>query len=204
MASRGAKVITGCRDLKKAESVVKIVKDKYKMDVVVEPLDLADLASVKKFAARCLKESRIDILVNNAGLMMPKHGAGTKQGLEMHFGVNYLGHYLLTSMLYPLMAKTGTQTRPSRLINVSSSGYQSVTWPPLHCHLLTLSTLGSHCGKVWMWMLPTLATQAGLTQAGQHSIGCMDRANWLRSTMPGWTIMIMLMIMGYDVMMLGR
>ena len=44
MASRGAKVITGCRDLKKAESVVKIVKDKYKVDVVVEPLDLADLA----------------------------------------------------------------------------------------------------------------------------------------------------------------
>ena len=83
MVSRGAKVITGCRDLKKAESVVKIVKEKYDQELVVLALDLADLASVKKFADRCLQESRIDILVNNAGLMMPQHGAQTKQGLEV-------------------------------------------------------------------------------------------------------------------------
>ena len=54
-----------------------------KAEVVVWPLDLADLDSVRKFAEKCLAEARIDLLVNNAGLMMPKQGAKTKQGFEV-------------------------------------------------------------------------------------------------------------------------
>jgi len=131
MAERGAKVITGCRDLKKAADVVKIVKDKFGVDVLVEKLDLSDFESVRSFANFCLKELRIDILVNNAGLMMPKHGAQTKQGFEIHFGVNYLGHYLLTELLYPLLAKSGTKKVPSRVVNVSSAGYQFTLWKGL-------------------------------------------------------------------------
>jgi len=131
LVERGAKLITGCRDLKKAADVVKIVKDKYGVDIMVEKLDLSDLESVRNFANFCLKESRIDILVNNAGLMMPKHGAQTKQGYEIHFGVNYLGHYLLTELLYPLLAKSGTKNEPSRVVNVSSAGYQFTLWKGL-------------------------------------------------------------------------
>ena len=52
MVRRGARVITGCRDLNKAQAVVTEVRDKYGADLVVEHLDLADLESVKKFAAR--------------------------------------------------------------------------------------------------------------------------------------------------------
>lgn len=52
LARRGARVITGCRDLAKAQAVVTEVRDKCGADLVVEPLDLADLESVKKFAAR--------------------------------------------------------------------------------------------------------------------------------------------------------
>ena len=51
LARRGARVITGCRDIAKAQAVVTEVRDKYRADLV-EPLDLADLESVKKFAAR--------------------------------------------------------------------------------------------------------------------------------------------------------
>ena len=48
LVERGAKLITGCRDLKKAADVVKIVKEKYGVDILVEKLDLADLDSVRK------------------------------------------------------------------------------------------------------------------------------------------------------------
>ena len=54
-----------------------------KAEVVVWPLDLADLDSVRQFAEKCLGEATIDLLVNNAGLMMPKQGAKTKQGFEV-------------------------------------------------------------------------------------------------------------------------
>ena len=52
LARRGARVITGCRDLAKAQAVVTEVRDKYGAELVVEPLDLANLESVKKFASR--------------------------------------------------------------------------------------------------------------------------------------------------------
>ena len=52
LARRGARVITGCRDLGKAEAVVREARDKYGADLVVEHLDLADLESVKRFADR--------------------------------------------------------------------------------------------------------------------------------------------------------
>ena len=52
LVRRGARVITGCRDLAKAQAVITEVRDKYGADLVVEHLDLADLESVKKFAAR--------------------------------------------------------------------------------------------------------------------------------------------------------
>ena len=48
LVERGAKLITGCRDLKKAADVVKIVKEKFGVDIKVEKLDLADLDSVRK------------------------------------------------------------------------------------------------------------------------------------------------------------
>ena len=48
LVKRGAKLITGCRDLKKAADVVKIVKEKFGVDIKVEKLDLADLDSVRK------------------------------------------------------------------------------------------------------------------------------------------------------------
>ena len=52
LARRGARGITGCKDLAKARAVVTEVRDKYGADLVVEHLDLADLETVKKFAAR--------------------------------------------------------------------------------------------------------------------------------------------------------
>ena len=70
-------------------------------------LDLASLTSVREAAAAILKsESRLDVLINNAGTKMSPKGAKTQDGFDMQFGVNYLGHYLLTQLLMPLIKKT--------------------------------------------------------------------------------------------------
>jgi len=123
MARRGAKVLIGCRDIKKAEKAVIEIKKETGVQVTVVPLDLADTGSVEEFCARINKEKKVDVLVNNAGLMMPKY-TGTKQGFELHMGVNHLGHHLLTHRLYNLLARTGTKKSPSRVINVSSAGHK--------------------------------------------------------------------------------
>ena len=100
LVKRGAKVITGCRlniikkdikskhlcnnrDVEKAKRAAMEIKEETGQDIIIEPLDLADLESVRKFAERCLQESRMDILVNNAGVMMPVKGLKTKQNFEV-------------------------------------------------------------------------------------------------------------------------
>lgn len=85
-----------------------------KMEVM--PLQLDDLASVRQFAEAFIsKYQRLDVLVNNAGIMAVPLGK-TKDGFEMHIGVNYLGHYALTGLLLPLIK----QTPGCRVIAVSS------------------------------------------------------------------------------------
>lgn len=62
------------------------------------PLDLSDLQSVKKFAED-FKYDHIDILLNNAGIMALPERQETVQGFEMQFGVNHIGHFVLTNLL---------------------------------------------------------------------------------------------------------
>ena len=71
------------RDVEKAKRAALEIKEETGEDIIIEPLDLADVNSVKKFAERCLQESRLDILVNNAGVMMPVKGLKTKQNFEV-------------------------------------------------------------------------------------------------------------------------
>lgn len=64
-------------------------------------LDLASLKSIKEFVEKILKDfPKIDVLINNAGVCIPpNHNIKTKEGLEINFGVNYLGHFYLTNLL---------------------------------------------------------------------------------------------------------
>ncbi len=79
-------------------------------------LDLSDLESVRKFAAAFLRrhKGRLDVLVNNAGV--PGISGKTKQGYNLTFGVNFLGHWLLTHLLFTSLCETPN----SRVVNLSS------------------------------------------------------------------------------------
>lgn len=105
LADGGAKVILACRSVERARDAAKYASSNGAKDVDVMALDLSDAASVQDFAAKFAKKyKKLDILVNNAGL---NAGAGyrgpkvTKQGYDICMGTNYLGHFMLTSLLLP-------------------------------------------------------------------------------------------------------
>lgn len=96
----GAKVVMACRNQEKGRQALESIKAEIPdADLELMELDLADLESVKAFAyAFRQRFEKLDVLLNNAGLMAPplQH---TKQGFEMQFGTNHLGHFLLTGLL---------------------------------------------------------------------------------------------------------
>jgi NAD(P)-dependent dehydrogenase (short-subunit alcohol dehydrogenase family) len=83
------------------------------------PLDLADRTSISDFASS-LKYEKIDYLVNNAGVMGIPSRKLTKEGLEMHWAINHLGHFYLAFLLWPKII----QSDFFRIINVSSRGHR--------------------------------------------------------------------------------
>lgn len=121
MARRGARVILACRDMSKAYIAADDIRQQSgNGNVVVKKLDLASLQSVRDLAKDIQEnEDRLDVLINNAGIMMcPKWQ--TQDGFEMQFGVNHLGHFLLTNCLLDLLKKS----TPSRIVIVSSLAHQ--------------------------------------------------------------------------------
>uniref|UniRef100_A0A8D0CJY9 Dehydrogenase/reductase (SDR family) member 13a, duplicate 3 n=1 Tax=Scleropages formosus TaxID=113540 RepID=A0A8D0CJY9_SCLFO len=128
LARRGARVILACRNKQRAEAAVcDIVKESGNNQVVYMHLDLASLRSVRSFTETFLKqEPRLDLLINNAGVI----GSGrTEEGFGLAFGVNHLGHFLLTCLLLERLKQTGS----ARVVNVSALLYHlgSVHFPTL-------------------------------------------------------------------------
>jgi NAD(P)-dependent dehydrogenase (short-subunit alcohol dehydrogenase family) len=124
LAERGATVIIACRDVAKGKAALEEVAAKAgSKDLHVMQLDLASLASVRAFAAAFAEKfTRLDVLVANAGVMTGKRQL-TADGLEMNFGVNHVGHFLLTELLLPLLKASA----PSRIVVVSSNMHASGT-----------------------------------------------------------------------------
>lgn len=120
LAKRGARIIIACRDLEKAETAAKeISAESGNENIIVKKLDLADTKSVRAFSEQINKEERqINILINNAGIMMCPYSK-TADGFEMQFGVNHLGHFLLTHLLLDLIKRSV----PARIVNVSSKAH---------------------------------------------------------------------------------
>ncbi|KAF3854797.1 hypothetical protein F7725_022852, partial [Dissostichus mawsoni] len=124
LARRGARVILACRDMDRAnKAAAEVMKRSGNDQVVVRKLDLASLESVRQLAKDVLdNEERLDVLINNAGIMSCPEWK-TEDGFEMQFGVNHLGHFLLTNCLLDLLEKSS----PSRIVNVSSLAHEKGT-----------------------------------------------------------------------------
>ncbi|MGB5133998.1 MAG: oxidoreductase [Prochlorococcaceae cyanobacterium] len=121
LVARGATVILGCRSRARAErarqDLLPAVAAGGALDLL--DLDLADLSSVlgaaRELAARY---GRLDLLINNAGVMgLPR--ARTRDGFELQFGINHLGHFALTRALLPLL-----RGRPDARVVTVTSGAQ--------------------------------------------------------------------------------
>jgi len=104
-AGAGGHVVLAVRDTTKGEQAAQEMEGSSE----VRELDLADLSSVRKFAAGYTEP--IDVLVNNAGIMMVADGR-TVDGFERQIGTNHLGHFALTNLLLPQVT--------DRVVTVSS------------------------------------------------------------------------------------
>ncbi|XP_065816810.1 dehydrogenase/reductase SDR family member 13 [Labrus bergylta] len=118
LAKRGARVVLACRSKQRGEAALEDVKKvSERQHAVFMQLDLGSLKSVRSFAETFLKsESRLDLLINNAGIYMQGR---TEDGFGMMFGVNHIGHFLLTNLLLECLKASG----PSRVVNLSSVGH---------------------------------------------------------------------------------
>ncbi|KAK5950099.1 hypothetical protein OHC33_008814 [Knufia fluminis] len=114
------------RNSKKAdELIVKLHSNHPDVPVSFIQCDLTDLSSVKAAAEQFLaKADRLDVFYANAGIMALPPGQ-TKDGYEIQFGTNHMGHAMLIKMLLPLMERTAAQPGSDvRIINMSSIGYK--------------------------------------------------------------------------------
>lgn len=115
LVRQGAHVLMGCRRVDAGKEAA-VTMAPLSGSVEVLPLDLASLASVRRFAeAVDAGHDRLDALVNNAGIMATPFRT-TEDGFESQFGVNHLGHFLLTELLLDLLRESA----PSRVVVVSS------------------------------------------------------------------------------------
>lgn len=117
LASKGATVVLACRNPEKTAAARAQILAKYpKAHIECGSVDTSSLKSVRAFAADFLaKHDRCDLLINNAGIMMSPYQK-TVDGFENQLATNYLGHFLLTSLLLP----TITKTAGARIVNLSS------------------------------------------------------------------------------------
>jgi NAD(P)-dependent dehydrogenase (short-subunit alcohol dehydrogenase family) len=121
LAEKNAAIIIAVRNEEKGKHAIERIKEAYAgTRVELMLLDLADLKSVKEFADTFKKKyNRLDLLINNAGVMIPPYSK-TKDGFELQFGTNHLGHFALTGLLIDPILKT----EGSRIVNVSSGAHR--------------------------------------------------------------------------------
>ena len=121
LAAAGAEVVMVGRDNAKLSAVVDELRRQLPAArIEKELMDLADLASIREAANRILQRwPRLHLLINNAGVMACPEER-TRDGFELQFGTNHLGHFLFTCLLVPALRAAA----PARIVNLSSGGHK--------------------------------------------------------------------------------
>ncbi|MBI4977745.1 MAG: SDR family oxidoreductase [Spirochaetes bacterium] len=122
LARTGARVVMFCRDQQRGEQAMKdIISDSGSSAVDLIRCDLGSLADIRRAAAEFKKRyKRLDVLINNAGVITLDRQE-TVDGFELQFGVNHLGHFLLTHLLLDMLKKSA----PSRIVVVASGAHRA-------------------------------------------------------------------------------
>jgi len=121
LAAHGARVLLTARSAAKGEAAVaRLTAAQPTAAVEFRLLDLADLDSVRAFAATIVGDgTAVDVLIDNAGVMYPPRGL-TAQGFETQFATNHLGHFALTGLLFDTIRRG----RDPRVVTVTSSEHK--------------------------------------------------------------------------------
>jgi NAD(P)-dependent dehydrogenase (short-subunit alcohol dehydrogenase family) len=178
LAQKGARVVLACRSQDKGEAAaLSIAAGRPVGSATFARLDLSDLDSVAAFAsAFAAANARLDLLVNNAGVMVPPFGR-TKQGFELQFGTNHLGHFALAARLLPLLERTAG----ARMVVVSSTAQNMgrIDFDDLNWERRTYSAWPAYGQSKLANMMFALELRRRLARAGSE----------LRVTAahPGWT-----------------
>jgi len=195
LASRGARVILACRSEEKTRPVLAAIAEAGG-DASFVQLDLADLDSVRACAAKVLEEETpLHVLINNAGLAGLR--GQTKQGFELVFGTNHLGHFLLTELLLPRLRKSA----PARIVNVSSGSHykaKGIDFDALKKKTATVTTMPEYEVSKLANVLFTKELARGRAGEGVHSYalhpGMVASDAWREIPWPVRSIMKMFMI----------
>ncbi len=178
LANKNAEVILAVRNKQKGDNALQRIKDQNKdVKVVVMLLDLASLDSVKEFADKFKqKYNRLDLLINNAGVMMPPYSK-TKDGFELQFGTNHLGHFALSLQLIELLNKTEN----SRIVNVSSGAhnYGNINFDDLNWEKRKYKAMASYGDSKIANLYFTYELQKKLKEKGSKIL--------VTAAHPGWT-----------------
>ena len=123
LLGKGARVLLHGRSRERLEDTLEEVRDQTGNEKLRYYLaDFSSLGEVRGLANRMLaEEERLDALVNNAGVIVPDRKE-SEDGYELTFAVNYLSHFLLTSLLLPLLRNSA----PARIVNVASAGQSPI------------------------------------------------------------------------------
>ncbi|PTB68505.1 NAD(P)-binding protein [Trichoderma citrinoviride] len=119
-----ANLIFTARTVSKASAVADAIRSEssgLKTQIHVVKTDLSDLESTRQGAAAIQKLTpHIDIMINNAGVMAIPEREINKNGLEAHLATNFLGHFVLTTLLLPQLKAAGPK---ARVVNIVSGGF---------------------------------------------------------------------------------
>jgi NAD(P)-dependent dehydrogenase (short-subunit alcohol dehydrogenase family) len=130
LARKGATVVLACRDRTRGEAAKALIQvEAPAAQLEMLPLDLGSLASVREAAAQELQRGLpLDVLVNNAGVMAPPKRQLTKDGFELQFGTNVLGHFALTGLLMPALERAAstaaTEAQRPRVVTIASIAHK--------------------------------------------------------------------------------
>jgi NAD(P)-dependent dehydrogenase (short-subunit alcohol dehydrogenase family) len=187
LARKQATVILACRNKDKGAAAVRQIDQEYpaaKAELI--PLDLSDLAAVRRFADEFARRyQRLDLLINNAGIMQVPFGK-TADGFEVQFGTNHLGHFALTGLLLDL----SLHTPQARIVTVSSIMHRfgRIDFANLNSEQ-RYSRSGAYAQSKLANLLFTYELQRRFENAGVDTIAVAAHPGWTATNLQSHSLM---------------